>query len=93
MELFKRVVPSMEELKSSLITEDKKDKRVEEEFEDAKSKWESHDEWQFADRDAERMWFFLAGIELGKKQENERHRYFKKDAHVFVDKPFNPSKI
>jgi len=30
-------------------------------FETAKHRWESHDEWWLADRDVERIWFFNAG--------------------------------
>ena len=34
---------------------------MKQEFKDAKYDWESNDEWQFADRDAERLFFFKAG--------------------------------
>jgi hypothetical protein len=30
-------------------------------FEEFKADWEAHDEWQFADRDAERKFFYAAG--------------------------------
>ena len=30
-------------------------------FEDTVTDWESHDDWQYADKEAERKYFFLAG--------------------------------
>ena len=43
----------------------------EERFEEVKSDWESHDDWRFADRDAERKYFYLAGLAEGRRQSAE----------------------
>jgi hypothetical protein len=37
-------------------------------FEEEVSKWESHDEWMFASREAERLFFFEAGRQQGSQE-------------------------
>ena len=48
------------------------DNELSAEFENTKYNWESYDGWQFADRNAERKFFFKAGAAVGAKRERER---------------------
>lgn len=47
---------------------------MDEEFKNAVSEWESHDDWRYADRDAERLFFFKAGQEESARRADRNAR-------------------
>jgi len=65
-------------------------------FEIATDEWEANDEWQFADRAAERRYFYEAGQRQSVAQaERNAVRECERIAHLFVtdENPYHESEI